>query len=449
MSRPNVVFVFADQWRYQAAGFTGDPSVKTPNIDRLAGESVNFTTAVMGCPVCSPARASMITGQYPLTHGVILNDVYPSSDAVFIADAYREAGYDTAYIGKWHLDGRGDRRIFIPKDRRRGFEFWRGFECNHTYNDSYYFSEDGEPIQWEGYDATAQTTCAIDYIRGRDGEKPFLLFLSWGPPHAPYDTAPERFRDMYDPNDIALRPNVPEEKADRARQDLAGYYAHISALDNEVGRLMQTLEECGLVDDTIFILTSDHGDLLGSQGLQKKQWPYDESIMVPFLLRYPKEFGREKRVIDTPFDTPDIMPTLMGLCDLGIPDTVEGEDFSGYLRGGDEPDVEGALIMCPWPFGQAPRRIGGREYRGVRTGRYTYTRDLDGPWLLYDNENDPYQTENLCGREEHAGLQEEMEGILRRLLEKTNDEFKPGQYYIDKWGWKTDPKRGDAAVYQW
>ena len=119
--RPNIVLVLADQWRAQAAGYAGDPNIKTPNLDSLAGRCVNFTHAVSGCPVCSPYRASLITGRYPLTHGVIVNDVCLNDDAVSLARAFKGAGYDTGYIGKWHLDGHG-RRSYIPPERRQGFE---------------------------------------------------------------------------------------------------------------------------------------------------------------------------------------------------------------------------------------------------------------------------------------------------------------------------------------
>ncbi|MHC4388057.1 MAG: sulfatase-like hydrolase/transferase, partial [Planctomycetota bacterium] len=128
LRRPNVVFLLADQWRAQATGYSGDPNAVTPALDALAKESVNLTNAVSGCPVCCPYRASLMTGQYPLTHGVIMNDVQLGSRAVSMAEVYKSAGYDTAYIGKWHLDGRG-RSSFIPKDRRQGFEYWKVMEC--------------------------------------------------------------------------------------------------------------------------------------------------------------------------------------------------------------------------------------------------------------------------------------------------------------------------------
>jgi len=435
--RPNIVFVFADQWRGQATGYAGDPNAITPNIDRLARQSLNFTNAISGCPVCTPYRASLMTGQYWLTHGVFMNDVCLSDKAVSIAEALGAAGYDTGYIGKWHLDGHG-RSNFIPRERRQGFEFWKVLECTHNYNHSLYYGDTDTPQTWEGYDAIAQTREAQRYIQEHAHGTPFALFLSWGPPHAPYDTAPETYRNLVDPEKLVLRPNVPADHAEAARRDLAGYYAHIAALDTCVGRLLETLEACGIEEDTLFVFTSDHGDMLYSHGMQKKQRPQEESLLVPLLIRYPGKLGTKGRQVDTVLNTPDLMPTLLGMCDVPIPQGVEGTDFSGALIRGETPEVDAALIMCVAPFGQWTRAIGGREYRGVRTKRHTYTRDLNGPWLLFDNENDPYQLDNLCGKPEYAALQADLDALLQRKLEDTNDPFLPGDKHLAAWGYVVD-----------
>jgi len=435
--RPNIVFVFADQWRAQATGYAGDPNVITPNLDRLAEHSVQFTHAVSGCPVCSPYRASLMTGQYWLTHGVFVNDVCLNLKAVTISQVLDDAGYVTAYIGKWHLDGHG-RSAFIPRERRRGFHFWKTMECTHDYNNSFYYADEPVKLKWDGYDAVAQTQEAQRYIQGHSGERPFALFLSWGPPHDPYGTAPEEFRKLHDPQAIRLRPNVPQECAEKARKDLAGYYAHISALDPCIGELLRTIKETGIEDNTVFVFTSDHGDLLYSLGRQKKQQPFEESIRVPFLLRYPEGLGNEPRAVDTLLNTPDIMPTLLGLCGIKPPPSVEGADFSSPLLRGKTPHAEAALLMCPAPFGNWPRKIGGRECRGIRTRQHTYVRDLNGPWLLYDNERDPSQLDNLCGRPEHADLQKHLDEILKKRLQETHDEFRPADDYLKAWGYKVD-----------
>ncbi len=445
--QPNILFVFGDQWRAQATSYAGDANAHTPHLDQLARESVNFTRAVSGCPVCCPYRASLLTGQQPLTHGVFMNDVSLDPKAVSIADVLGGVGYDTAYIGKWHLDGHG-RSNFIPRERRQGFEYWKVLECTHNYNNSPYYADENAKLTWEGYDAIAQTRDAQRYIRDHDSSKPFVLFLSWGPPHAPYQTAPEKYRKRYSPEKVQLRGNVPEEVEGKARKELAGYYAHIAALDDCMGDLCATLKECGLADDTILVFTSDHGDMLGSQGRWKKQWPFDESIRVPFLLRYPRALGDAGREVDTPLETVDIMPTLLGLSGVAVPDTVEGQDYSGFLEGGSDPGDGAALIMCPQPFGQVAHRHGGKAYRGVRTKRYTYARALDGPWLLFDNDKDPHQRTNLCGDPSYADVQRELEAALTRKLKETKDEFLPGMDYIKQWGYTVD-KTGTVPYQHW
>ncbi|MEA1951434.1 MAG: sulfatase [Planctomycetota bacterium] len=437
IARPNVVFILTDQWRGQATGYAGDVNAKTPNIDRLAGHGVRFGHAVSGCPVCSPYRGSLMTGRYPLGHGVFLNDVQLNNDAVALAQAFGGAGYQTAFIGKWHLDGHG-RSSFIPPERRQGFQFWRTAECTHNYNHSHYYADDDEKKFWQGYDAFAQTAEARRYIeRHKDG--PFVLVLSLGPPHNPYQTAPQRFKQMFRPEDIVLRPNVPKSAEKAARRDLAGYYAHIAALDHCVGLVEATLKRQGLLKNTILVFTSDHGDMLGSHGESRKQRPWDESILVPLVVHWPAGLGGSARKLITPINAPDIMPTLLGLCGIDIPKTVEGRNRSKLLTGQAADNGEGAeLITCVSPFGEWTRAKGGREYRGIRTRRYTFVRTLDGPWLLYDNRTDPYQQNNLCDKPQHAELQKRLDAKLQEELRRTGDEFLPGAEYVKKWGYKVN-----------
>lgn len=435
--RLNVVFVFADQWRYQALGYAGDPNAKTPSLDRLAEEGICFTHAISGHPVCCPARASLLTGQQPLTHGVFLNDLPLRPKGTTLGEAFKQAGYRTGYIGKWHVDGHG-RSNYIPPERRLGFEFWRAQECTHDYNRSAYFTETGEARVWDGYDAEAQTREAQRFIRERALGDPFFLVLSWGPPHNPYETAPKRFRDLHDPARVHLRPNVPPSLAAAARNELAGYYAHGSALDAYVGELRGTLRECGIAERTLFVFWSDHGDMLHSQGQRRKQRPWDESIRVPLLMDCPALFGRQARKADALIDTPDLAPTLLDLAGLAIPDSMRGRSYAPYLIKDAPAPADAVLIACPSPFGEFLRKDGAKEYRGVRTKRHTYVKTLGGAWLLYDNERDQYQMNNLAGRPEAASLQADLERTLQALLDRDGDRFEPGQAYIDHWEYKPD-----------
>ena len=437
---PNILLIIADQWRAQAFGFAGDPNVKTPNLDRLEKQCVNFTQAVSGMPVCSPTRASLLTGQRPLTHGIFLNDVPLNPDAVMIAKVLKGAGYDTGCIGKWHVDGHG-RSAFIPKERRQGFEYWKVLECTHTYNKSPYFADGPEKLEWQGYDAIAQTRDAQGYIESRAKTgKPFLLWLAWGPPHNPYETAPQKYRDMYAPENMKVRGNVPADgiAQARARVDLAGYYAHCTALDDCIGDLLTTLKSAGVDENTIIVFTSDHGDMLSSHSMQRKQKPYEESARVPMLFRLPPKLGIAPRRVEGTINTEDVMPTLLGLCGVTIPKSVEGYDFTGYLRGAKDPSGGAAIVQCDAPFGEYGRRTGGREYRCIRTARHTYVRELEGPWLLFDNEKDPWQLDNLVGRPEHAELQARMDAMLKEKLAAQHDDFRPASDYIAKWNYTVD-----------
>jgi arylsulfatase A-like enzyme len=179
--------------------------------------------------------------------------------------------------------------------------------------------------------------------------------------------------------------------------------------------------------------------MLGSQGLMKKQKPFEESARIPFLLRWPKALGSKGRAVAAPINSEDVMPTLLGLSGVPIPKSVEGLDYSGYIHGGPNPGDDATVISCAAPFGEFERRNGGKEYRGVRTLRYTYVRDLQGPWLLFDNETDPYQMHNLVGDPAQAELQARLETLLQRKLRAQGDEFKPAAEYIAKWGYEVNP----------
>ncbi len=434
--RPNVVFVFADEWRSQDLGYTGNNDVLTPHIDRLAGESVNLYNTISGCPVCSPYRGSLLTGQYPLTHGVFLNDVPLDPEAETMGKVFKAAGYETAYIGKWHLDGHG-RKSFIPKERRQGFDYWKVLECTHDYNDSWYWGNNDQFKKWDGYDAYAQTEDAIHYIKDRKGsDQPFMLIISWGPPHTPFTQAPEDMQQIYREKELKIRPNVDKKMWNATRNHLIGYYGHMTALDRCIGDLQETIKEAGLEDNTIFIFTSDHGYMIHSQGWFHKQVPYEESIHVPLLLKYPRLFGKNGQKNGVLVNTPDIMPTLLGLCNLPIPGSVEGNDLSGIITGKDEDNIEAVLLACYQPFGQWRRERGGIEYRGVRTKQYTYAVGLEGPWLLFDNKNDPYQLNNLVDQPEYQELRKLLHAMMQELLNQTNDRFEPGMNYSNRWGYQ-------------
>ncbi|MBM3763024.1 MAG: sulfatase [Acidobacteria bacterium] len=435
--RPNVVFVLVDQWRAQALGHRGDPNARTPHLDALSRESFDFTNAVSGLPVCSPYRASLMTGQYAVRHGLVVNDVELKPQGETLGGAFRKAGYSTGYIGKWHIygspEGKAERRLtYIPESSRFGFDYWKVCECTHAYNRSlYYEGNDSTQRYWDGYDAIAQTRDACEFIRKRGAASdPYFMLLSAGPPHDPYGTAPEKYQALHRNLELKLRDNVPASHKEEALKNLGGYYSHIAALDDCVKQITDAIDATGKAEDTILVFTSDHGDMLQSQGLHHKQQPWDESIRVPMLIRYPRLLGRKRRTSITPIDVPDIMPTMLGLAGLPKVESAQGVDYSPLIRGKRKDDPEpAALLNLPASF-SVVRRQGFAEYRGLRTPQHTFVRSIHGPWLLYDNLKDPYQKSNLIGKDN--ALQSRMERRLDSMLKNAGDEFLPGARYVER-----------------
>ena len=222
-------------------------------------------------------------------------------------------------------------------------------------------------------------------------------------------------------------------------RNLPGYYAHVEAIDDALGKLMDVID-----DNTIFVYTSDHGDMLGSQGLGKKQKPYDESIRIPFLMKLP---GESIKSFDEMFNTPDIAPTLLGLCGIEVPKTMEGRDLSEVIRGRKKVEETAAFIMNIAPFGEYARCFGGREWRGLRTKRHTYVISKAGPWLLFDNKKDPYQLNNLIESEDYRQIREELHEELLKVMEERNDDFLFGDEYAEMWGYNLDDN--GTVIYNW
>jgi arylsulfatase A-like enzyme len=356
------------------------------------------------------------------------------------------AGYRTGYVGKWHLDGVPRDRFTPPGPRRQGFDYWAVWNCSHAYFQGCLFRDDpARPLALDGYEPVGQTDVALEFLAA-DDPRPFCLFLSWGPPHAPYDQVPDDYKRLYDASTIELRPNVrpePDPPFHKTGQEfdpraIADYYAHITAIDEQMGRLLDALDARGLADDTIVVFTSDHGDMLWSQGMQKKEQPFEEAILIPLLVRWP---GRVPAgaASDALVSIVDLAPTLLGLMGQGVPDAMEGADLSAIARGADADGPQSVFLTEPIILDQGFHR-GVREWRGVRTRRHTYARWITGePWLLYDNEADPYQLANLVDSPEHQAVRDELERELQRWLDRTGD----------RWGSWQDVIRDLGIVEKW
>ena len=416
--RPSILLIIPDQLRAQALGCMGNPDVRTPNLDRLAAEGVLFRNTLANTPVCCPARANILTGKYAHKNGMIANDLRFRESETTLAELLTARGYRTGFIGKWHLDGGPRLPGFVPRGpRRQGFHFWAANECSHVPFAPVYFRDDPRPIAEHRFEAEVWTDLAIEFLRAA-GTDPFFLVVSMGPPHDPY-TAPARFMGLYDPARISVRPNWREGVPGAGRTEIAGYDAAVTAVDEQVGRLLQTIDKSARRDQTIVLVTSDHGDMLGSHGQRLKRKPWEESIRVPGLLRYPAKV-KPGRVENALLTHVDLAPTLLGLCGLSVPRDMQGTDLSGLVRGSSTQGPKSAYfqIFVPFAGDGTPN-----PWRGVRTEQHMYARTKEGLWGLYDLANDPYESKDLADEPTQLPLRRRMEGLLDDWMRRTGDSW--------------------------
>ena len=414
LKRPNVVLVFPDQMRASAMGCSGNSDVMTPNLDRMAVEGALLQT-FSNTPVCGPARGCILTGQYSHQHGIIVNDLRLRPEKRTIAEAFRDHGYRTGFIGKWHLDGGRKQPGFVPPERRQGFEFWAANVCAHDHFDSQYFKGDSkEPIPIKKFETEIWFDEALGFI-DKNADAPFFLTIAVGPPHNPYK-APEKYEQLYDPQTLTMRPNWKPVGAGQ-REDIAGYYAMVTAIDEQMGRLFQKLDELNISDDTIVLFTSDHGDMLGSHGRIYKRQPWEESIKVPGILRWPRHIKPQQPA--GLFSTVDMAPTLLDLCGLPVPENMTGQSIKPMLlENKPGPDAAYFQIFAPCEWQDVPD-----GWRGVRTQRYKYARFEHQPWVLYDLKTDPYEKNNLVENPQFAALQQQLDARLADCMQQQNDSW--------------------------
>ncbi len=412
---PNLLFVLADQWRAQTLPSAGDRRLHAPNLARLAQQGVHFDRVYASYPVCSPSRASLITGRFPHASGVTRNDLLLPLEEPSIAAQLRKAGYATGYIGKWHLDGEERPGFVPPGPRRRGFDYWAAFNRGHRYYDSSYFRDTPEPIRPSEFEPDYQTTLAIDFIR-RNKANPFYLFLSWGPPHTPRQP-PGDLKDFYDPGQFTLRPNVPTSYDREARNGHAGYYGLCTALDRCLGRLLASLDKENVAGDTVVVFTADHGDMLGSHGLEYKNVPHEESSRIPLLMRYPPKLAAGSRQ-DSLISNVDLMPTLLAICGAEIPEGVQGRNHASMLLTGKGEKPESIF---------AEGQIGGEgEWRMLVRGFDKLVVDRTGETAhLYNLSLDPYELNNLASSRWHRRTRDEMMALLAEWQRRVQDGRSP------------------------
>jgi len=430
-----------------------DPAI-TPNLDRFAGEGVAFTQAAVNYPVCSPYRGMMLTGQYPHSNGVLANcntngaehGYELGTDARCWSDVLHENGYSLGYIGKWHLDSPHKPYVdtsnntedfawneWTPPERRHGFDYWYAYGTYDNHDHPEYWTTEAPRSQRTRVDQWGpehEADQAIRFIQNENGEyrhaeKPWALVVSMNPPHMPYDRVPERYLEMYGEataEDLINRDNVNLEGntsgAQLARRHMKNYLAQVTGVDDQFGRILSALKDGGLDENTIVIFTSDHGNCLGSHEQVSKNVHYEESMRVPFLVRWTGTI--EPRRDDLLLSTPDICPTLLELMGLTeeIPPGVEGTSRASILLEGEGERPTSQLYI--WvPYGEPAL---GR--RGVRTRRYTLsvekTPEGGVESILHDNVEDPFQLRNIAEGNPEL-VQELMETELIPWLRKTRD----------------------------
>ncbi|MCD8483303.1 MAG: sulfatase [Verrucomicrobia bacterium] len=433
-SSPNIIWIFGDQHRAQALGYRGDPNVSTPVIDNLTRHGRSFDCAVAGAPWCAPFRGALLSGLYPHQSGVVKTPSPLDPALPTVAKPFKEAGYHTAYIGKWHLSGSND-NVFVPPTHRGGFDYWQGYENNNNQEFCSIHGSDGDtPQRLQGYETDALTDLFMSHISNHC-HKPFFAVLSVQPPHNPY--CPPRSSPYGPPKraaDIQLRRNVPPVAwvEERARQDAAGYYGMIENLDWNIGRIQTRLRELGIDDNTYLFFFSDHGDMLGSHAQWEKSAPWEESIRIPFIVSHAA--GSAALPIgscDAPINHVDIAPTTLGLCGIDVPSWMQGHDYSGNLRfaedGWSAPDLSDSEPDSAY-LQQIPRKFHplcpNVSWRGVamRDGwKYVCTPGQD--WLLFNTREDPYELANFVHNAKFARQRQRCWDALQRWILKTNDNF--------------------------
>ncbi len=434
--RPNILWVFGDQMRAQALAHHGDPNSRTPNLDRAAVDGVTFANNLAGFPLCCPFRGSLITSRYP--HHCVPGHEYPLPEGQkTVADVFNANGYHTAYFGKWHLGGwheRNGRAAFFITDpaRRGGFQTWTGYENNNSQFDCWVHGGSGANAfhyRLPGYETDETTNLLINYLKERAAQprQPFFAVMSVQPPHNPY-VAPAHFKADYNPERLVLRPDVAHipQLEKQVREDLAGYYAMIENLDWNYGRVIETLTQLKLLDNTHVFFFSDHGDMHGSHGKFRKIVPYEESIRTPMIIsgavpRYPPMRNGNPPVLSNHVD---IAPTSLGLCGIKKPDWMEGTDYSHYRvakpAAGPEPDS--AFLECVVPPGHGETL--NTPYRGIVTrDGWKYCCFENRSWLQFNLNEDPYEEQNLAHLDRYRAERKKMIARLKQWIADTGDKF--------------------------
>ena len=456
--RPNVLLILTDDMRWDAMSCAGHPHLKTPNIDRLAKEGLHFTNAFCTTSLCSPSRASILSGLYAHAHKVTDNFTEYPLDLPSFPRALQAAGYETGYIGKYHMGEDND-------EKRPGFDYF----VTHKGQGQYYdptFNIDGERRVVPGYYTHVVTDMAEQWLK-RPREQPFLLTLGHKAPHSFYIAEP-KYAHVFDDVDIQypdtafmlddkpdwikqrlntwhgiygplfdFRKKFPDSRPEAVKDFAAmtrAYWGTILSVDDSVGRLYQTLQALGELDNTLVIFMGDNGLLNGEHGMVDKRTMHEASIRIPLVVRYPALTASKKsKVIDQMVLTADIAPTILEICGLPAPKNIHGRSWKQLVTAGDDDWRDSFMYAYNYEkqFPYTP------NVRGVRTDRWKYMHYPHGDGRadrhlaeLYDLKNDPEERRNLIGDPQHAATLRELKTELAQLLKQTG--LEPDQMPIDE-----------------
>jgi arylsulfatase A-like enzyme len=435
---PNVLFVFSDQ-QQNRTWQKNNPLIQTPRMMQLASQGTVVQNMIAQTPVCTPFRGMLMSGQYPRTTGVLKNDDKLTANGKRLSEVTATLGYRNAYVGKWHLsaarvEGRGE---VVSAAYRHGFGgTWKGHEARHNYRTGTAWNDENDIAvaltEYRDFQEADQVKAFLDDHATNHASDPFFAVWSLGPPHNPYDQynanqpSPDfaYYRALL--NDPANRPPNYLNGGPVSLDSVAGYYAMCSGIDTALGEVLDKLDTLGLSDNTIVVYTSDHGDMLGAFGLQLKQKPWEESINVPFIVRYPGAIPAGV-TSDMLLGSVDLMPTLLGLMGqpAAIPAGIEGLDLSARLRGQAGAAEREHLWIGATDLAGSAAALPAAPYTGVRTKTHTYASfangtvkagyGANGGYILHDNINDPWQMRNLVDQQESRNLQAELHDRLVAL----------------------------------
>jgi N-acetylglucosamine-6-sulfatase len=457
-TRPrNIVIVLTDDHRYDALGFMGHPFLETPHLDSLAKNGVHFKNAFVTTALCSPSRASILTGQYAHRHRVVDNQNPVPAGTTFFAEHLQRAGYDTAFVGKWHMGGESD-------DPQRGFSHWVSFRGQGTYLPSTNgLNVNGKRVPQKGYITDELTDYALDWLRQRDAGRPFLLMVSHKAVHSEFIPA-ERHRGRYAGKPVPVPPTLQAPPPDwhkplwtqnqrnswhglefpyHSDLDIAEYHRRYAetllAVDESVGRVLGWLRERQLLDSTLLLYLGDNGFMFGEQGLIDKRASYEASMRIPFLLQCPELFKGGTALTQVVANI-DIAPTVLEAAGVSQTPAMDGSSLLALARNPRAPWRDALLYEYYWErnFPQTPTQ------HALRTDRYKYIR-YHGLWdsdELYDLAQDPHETRNLARRPEHATTVRDLNRRLFEVLAETNGLYIP--LYPDRGGMNNLRRQGGS-----